>query len=126
MFATATLHETFRFFDYLAFGGTFWHDASFAVENHTSKRGRVMAHRVKVRDMVFEMHEKNLVLLNILRDIVENERSTDLFESHHTDPDIYRMLNDKAARRNEIVSEIEHFLHREKLKASVSANSNMG
>jgi hypothetical protein len=91
------------------------------VEIHNSKRGRVMANRVKVKDMVFEMHEKNLVLMNILRDIVENEHSTDMFASNCSDADIFRMLNDKAVRRNEIVGEIEHFLYRETLKASVTS-----
>ena len=77
-----------------------------------------MANRVKVRDMVFELHEKNLVLMNIIRDIVENERSTDVLSLYNTDDEINRMYGDKVARRKEIVSEIEHFLLREKQGAS--------
>jgi hypothetical protein len=91
------------------------------VENYNSKWGRVMAHRVKVKDMVFEMHEKNLVLLNILRDIVENERSTDMFASNCSDTDLFRMLNDKTVRRNELVGEIEHFLYRESMRTAVTS-----
>ena len=77
-----------------------------------------MANRVKVRDMVFELHEKNLVLMNIIRYIVENERSTDVLSLYNTDDEINRMYGDKVARRKEIVSEIEHFLLREKQGAS--------
>jgi hypothetical protein len=32
-----------------------------------------MSQRVKVKEMVMQMHEKNLVLMNILRDIAESE-----------------------------------------------------
>jgi hypothetical protein len=71
-----------------------------------------MSQRLKVQNMVMQMHEKNLVLMNILRDIVENETTCDL-SSGRTREDFMRTFVDRAVRRNEIVAEIEDFLRRE-------------
>lgn len=72
----------------------------------------VMSQRLKVMEMVTQMHEKNLVLMNILRDIVENETSSHV-GADATDGDIARQLADKALRRTEILGEIRHVLLRE-------------
>lgn len=71
-----------------------------------------MSQRLKVKEMVTQMHEKNLVLLNILRDIVENETSCHVV-AEATDGEIARRLTDKALRRAEILGEIHHVLRRE-------------
>ena len=71
-----------------------------------------MSQRLKVMEMVTQMHEKNLVLMNILRDIVENETSSHV-AADATDGDIARQLADKALRRTEILGEIRHVLLRE-------------
>ena len=79
-----------------------------------------MSQRLKVQQMVMQMHENNLVLRNILRDIVENEVSFDL-SMDDDDEDFCRKLNDQAVRRAEIVAEIQHVLQCEKLAQRVSA-----
>lgn len=77
-----------------------------------------MAHRVKVKNMVMEMHEKNLVLTNLVRDIVENERLGSQFPTSASNWEICRILEDKAKRREELVNEIEYFLYRENVMAA--------
>jgi hypothetical protein len=72
----------------------------------------VMTQRLKVKDMVMQMHEKNLVLVNILRDIAENETSGHVAPGA-TEEEIIRRLTDKAVRRTEILGEISHFLLQE-------------
>jgi hypothetical protein len=79
-----------------------------------------MSQRLKVQEMVMQMHEKNLVLTNILRDIVENE-TVDIISNTSTEEEFCRALNDKAARRLELVAEIEDFLRREDAAKRVSA-----
>jgi hypothetical protein len=68
-----------------------------------------MSQRSRVTDMVMHMHEKNLVLINILRDIAENEVSRP-FAVGVSEEEILRGLADKAARRKEILGEILHVL----------------
>ncbi|MGE8106627.1 hypothetical protein ACQKP1_23340 [Allorhizobium sp. NPDC080224] len=68
-----------------------------------------MSERLNVKEMVMQMHEKNLVLMNILRDIAENEASCH-FTSGATEEEIVRCLTDKAIRRKEILAEIRHLL----------------
>ena len=68
-----------------------------------------MANRLKVKAMVMEMHEKNVVLTNLIRDIAENERLGTL-SANSSEEEICRVLNDKAQRRKELLAEIEHFL----------------
>lgn len=79
-----------------------------------------MSQRLKVQEMVMQMHEKNLVLTNMLRDILENE-TADIFSRTATEEEFCRALNDKAARRLELVAEIEDFLCREDAALRVSA-----
>ena len=79
-----------------------------------------MSKRVKVQEMVMQMHEKNLVLVNILRDIVENETSYHL-NGNEEDEVLYRVLADKAARRREILGEIFNFLRKEDMARRVNA-----
>ena len=67
-----------------------------------------------------QMHEKNIVLVNILRDIVENESDCDMIMDDD-DEEFWRKLKDRAVRRAEIVAEIEHFLQRENLMMRVDA-----
>jgi hypothetical protein len=69
-----------------------------------------VSQRLKVKEIVFEMHEKNVVLRNILRDIVENETEYNLEPSHE---DFQRVYLDKIVRRNELIAEIQHFLSQE-------------
>jgi len=69
-----------------------------------------VSQRLKVKEMVFEMHEKNLVLTNILRDIVENETAYNPDPDHE---DFHRIYLDKIVRRNELIAEIQHFLAQE-------------
>jgi hypothetical protein len=80
----------------------------------------VMSQRLKVQEMVMQMHEKNLVLTNLLRDIVENETS-DIISRADTEEEFCRAMNDRAARRLELVAEIEDFLRREDAARRVSA-----
>lgn len=80
----------------------------------------VMSQRVKVQDMVMQMHEKNLVLMNIVRDIAENETSPHL-SADTTDEEIARSFADKAVRRKEIVAEILVFLRKEDMARRVGA-----
>ncbi|QEE43225.1 hypothetical protein FVA81_00795 (plasmid) [Rhizobium sp. WL3] len=71
-----------------------------------------MTQRLKVKEMVIQMHEKNLVLVNILRDIAENETSCHVAPGA-TVEEIVRCLADKAVRRTEILGEIRHVLLQE-------------
>ena len=79
-----------------------------------------MSQRVKIQDMVMQMHEKSLVLTNLLRDILENE-TVDIISTTSTEAEFCRALNDKAARRLELVAEIEDFLRREDAAKRVTA-----
>jgi hypothetical protein len=81
---------------------------------------RVMSQRVKIQDMVMQMHEKNQVITNLLRDIVENE-TVDIVSTTFTEEEFCRALNDKAARRLELVAEAEDFLRREDASKRVTA-----
>lgn len=80
----------------------------------------MMSQRLKVQKMLTQMHEKNIVLVNILRDIVENEDDCDMLLDED-DEEFWRKLKDRAVRRSEIVAEIKHFLKRENLAMRVSA-----
>lgn len=71
-----------------------------------------MSQRLKMTKMVMQMHEKNLVLMNILRDIVENETTSDV-GADATEEEIALRLADKAVRRAEILGEICHVLRQE-------------
>lgn len=71
-----------------------------------------MSERLQVKELVMQMHEKNLVLMNILRDIAENETSCNL-AAGMTEEEIVRYLTDKAVRRKEILGEILHLLRQE-------------
>jgi hypothetical protein len=85
----------------------------------------VMGNRVKVKDMVMEMHEKNLVLMNLIRDIAENEQSGARFSAATTNDEICRILTDKAKRRNELLGEIEYFLYQNDADRRVGHNSSL-
>lgn len=80
-----------------------------------------MSERLQMTEMVMQMHEKNLVLMNILRDIAENESSCH-FTSDMTEEGIVRRLTDKAVRRKEILGEILYFLSQEDAARRKSAN----
>ena len=80
-----------------------------------------MSQRLKVQEVVLQMYEKNLVLTNMLRDIIENETSARVFSPTATDEEFSRSLNDRAARRLELVAEIEDYLYREDAALQVSA-----
>lgn len=80
-----------------------------------------MSERLQVKEMVLQMHEKNLVLMNILRDIAENETSCNLAPGT-TEEEIVRCLTDKAVRRKEILSEILHLLRQEDAARRKPAN----
>ncbi len=71
-----------------------------------------MSQRLEMTKMVMQMHEKNLVLMNILRDIAENETTSDV-GADATDEEIALRLADKAVRRAEILGEIRHVLRQE-------------
>jgi hypothetical protein len=89
--------------------------------HETSSNGvTIMSQRLKVQEMVMQMHEKNIVLVNILRDVVENETDCDMCMDDD-DEEFWRKLNDRAVRRAEIVAEIKHFLQRENLSMRVNA-----
>lgn len=79
-----------------------------------------MSQRLKVQEMVMQMHEKSLVLTNLLRDVVENETMCErAFEQ--SDEDLSRMMADQAVRRNELLAEIKDFLRREDYARRVKA-----
>jgi hypothetical protein len=79
-----------------------------------------MSQRLKVQEMITQMHEKNVVLMNILRDIVENETHCEL-SMDEEDDDFLRKLSDRAVRHAEIVAEIQHVLRCENLAQRVNA-----
>lgn len=79
-----------------------------------------MSQRLKVKEMVMQMHAKNLVLINILRDIAENETMGN-FAPGATEAEIARSLTDSAARRAEILGEIRHVLREENVAQRVQA-----
>ncbi len=79
-----------------------------------------MSQRLKVKEMVMQMHERNLVLMNILRDIAENEISGHI-AADSTDEQIARNCAEKAFRRKEILGEISYILHQEDLARRVEA-----
>lgn len=79
-----------------------------------------MSQRVKVQEMAMQMHETNLVLINIIRDIAENETLNHL-AADATDEERVRAMNDGAVRRKQIVGEIFNFLCREELAGQVHA-----
>lgn len=78
----------------------------------------VMCQRLRVKEMVVQMHDKNLMLMNILRDIAENETSGD-FERDATEEEIARWISDRAVRRAEILGEIRHVLLQDDLARRV-------
>jgi hypothetical protein len=71
-----------------------------------------MSQRLEVKEMIMQMHEKNGVLTNILRDIAENEMSR-YVATDATEEEILRGLADKVQRRKEILGEIRHLLLQE-------------
>lgn len=79
-----------------------------------------MSQRLKVKEMVMQLHEKNLVLMNILRDIAENETLGN-FAPGATEAEFARSLADRAARRAEILGEIRHVLHQKNVAQRVQA-----
>lgn len=79
-----------------------------------------MSQRLKVKEMVMQMHERNLVLMNILRDIAENETSGHI-AADATDEQIARHCAEKALRRKEILGEISYILHQEDMACRVEA-----
>lgn len=84
----------------------------------------MMYQRAMVKACVMQMHEKNLVLMNILRDIVENETSCELSPGM-TQVEIARRHFDKKARRAEILGEIREILLREdraRIEAAMALN----
>ncbi|WP_143708307.1 hypothetical protein [Rhizobium sp. TH135] len=83
-------------------------------------QGDGMSQRLKVKEMVMQMHERNLVLMNILRDIAENETSGHI-ATDATDEQIARHSADKALRRKDILGEISHILHQEDMARRVKA-----
>jgi hypothetical protein len=80
-----------------------------------------MSQRLKVQEMVMQMHENNIVLVNILRDIVENETDCDFSAHDEEDEVLWRKLKDRSVRRTEILAEIQHFLQRENLSQRAHA-----
>jgi len=107
-------------FEFNKLAGTFSPVTVETSKAQLSNEEQVMANRVKVQDIVMQMHEKNLVLANILRDIMENE-TVDIVSTTSTEEEFCRALNDKASRRLELVAEIEDFLRREDAAKRVSA-----
>jgi hypothetical protein len=99
---------------------TFPFHTRYRHESQVTTGMTLMSKRVKVQEMVMQMHEKNLVLVNILRDIVENETSYHL-NGNEEDEELYRVLADKAARRREILGEIFNFLRKEDMARRVNA-----
>jgi hypothetical protein len=99
---------------------TFPPHARYRLAGHATTGMTFMSQRLKVQEMVMQMHEKSLVLTNMLRDIVENETMCDV-SSVQSDEDLSRMLVNQVARRNEIVAEIMDFLRREDLARRVHA-----
>lgn len=81
-----------------------------------------MSQRLKVKEIVMQMHEKNLMLMNILRDIAENETLRQ-FAPDATDEEIARYATDQSARRAEIIAEIRHVLIQEDLASRVRVKS---
>ncbi|EKF61651.1 hypothetical protein QWE_00575 [Agrobacterium albertimagni AOL15] len=68
-----------------------------------------------------QMHERNLVLMNILRDIAENETHRPA-ATGATDEESARRVADKEARRAEILGEIFHMLRQQDLARGKTAS----
>ncbi|MFN7089031.1 MAG: hypothetical protein ACK4P4_00510 [Allorhizobium sp.] len=68
-----------------------------------------------------QMHERNLVLMNILRDIEENETPCPAAPGA-TEEQIARRVADREARRAEILGEIRHILRQENLARGRTAS----
>lgn len=71
-----------------------------------------MSRRDQFEYLVLTLQEKNLIMVNILRDLIENEEFPKL-STEDSDADFARIFMDKAVRRNEILAEIKDFLTRE-------------
>lgn len=67
------------------------------------------------------LREKNLVMLNMLRDIVENEASVADVVVDGSDDVIESAIRIRAIRRREILAEIDDFLFREEAGIPVKA-----
>lgn len=80
-----------------------------------------MSERLHVKEMVMQMHERNLVLMNILRDIAENETLCSLAPDA-TEEETARRVADREARRAEIVGEICHILRQQDLARGDAAS----
>ena len=57
--------------------------------------------------------EKNQVMLNLLRDVMENEISVSILPAVVGDDVVERAMRDRSSRRREITGEIEYLLYRE-------------
>jgi hypothetical protein len=79
-----------------------------------------MSPGLKVKEMVMQMRERNLVVMNILRDVAENETLGNVAPGA-TEAEIARSLADRAARRAEILGEIRHVLCQENMTHRVQA-----
>jgi len=112
------LCEADQIYDYAFCDETFPFHARYQPETNGVT---IMSQRPKVQEMVMQMHEKNIVLVNILRDIVENEMEFDLSMEDEDDEEFWRKLKDRGARRAEILAEIQHFLKCEDVANRVSA-----
>jgi hypothetical protein len=67
------------------------------------------------------LHEKNLVLLNLLRDVMENETHLGSLAPNAPDDEIHRALKNRATRRKEILCEIQVILAQEGIPTPVEA-----
>lgn len=72
-----------------------------------------MHYPVRAKDKIILLEEKNLVLINILRDILENEASIYCVRLSASDGEVEQAVANRASRRNEILYEIQDFLYRE-------------
>lgn len=76
-----------------------------------------MQFRMRAEDKLLRLKEKNLVMLNLLRDVAENEDSINVLPEGADDSTIERAVRDRANRRKEILGEIEDLLYREYILA---------
>lgn len=67
------------------------------------------------------LKEKNLVMLNLLRDVMENEVSIHILPDGSGDAAIERAVHDRASRKKEILGEIEDLLYREYIMSQIEA-----
>ena len=74
-----------------------------------------MTHTIEPEETIGLLREKNLILINVLRDIIENEVVLAKIDLDENFRQIDRILINRETRRREIIGEIQDILYRHAL-----------